>query len=268
MRETPVLIWAQKGYFTLQMAKRVGPTGRVHSFEPDPNAQKIVTAHIRQNRCNNTTLYPFVIADVDGTRPFVVSTVIGWSSCFPNDLAQKHAAQTISVEAKALDGINIDSSRLSFIKLDAEGAEPLAIRGMQNTLKSSDACVCMEINPGSLKAAEFTVRDLEEPLLSLGYTFAAIECDRNLAFEIKPLRNLVRYIEEGGFGYVNVAVLRPERLENLIESKESIACRAPGRVPRVGLKCFQIPIHLNGAGDRPPNEHRGFRNWSSTQANC
>ena len=140
------------------MAKRVGPTGKVHSFEPDPNAQKIIAKHISQNRCDNTTVYPFVIADVDGMRQFVVSSVVGWSSCFPNDLAQKHAAQTISVQAKALDGINIDSSRLSFIKLDAEGAEPLAIRGMQGTLESCDACLCMEINPGSLEAANSPLR--------------------------------------------------------------------------------------------------------------
>lgn len=94
----------------------------------------------------------------------------------------------------------------------------------------------MRETPGSLKAAEFTVRDLEEPLLSLGYTFAAIECDRNLAFEIKPLRNLVRYIEEGGFGHVNVAVLRPERLENLIgERVNCLSSTRPGTASRIEM---------------------------------
>lgn len=214
--DTCIDIGAQKGYFTLQMARRVGPTGAVHSFEPDPNAQRILAEHIRHNQFANATLHPYLISDVDGTRSFVVSSVIGWSSCFPNDLAQQHAAQTITVEARALDGINIDPSRISFIKLDAEGAEPLAIRGMLDTLRSCDACLCMEINMGSLQAASFSVDDLEQPLLNVGYCFAAVECDQNLSLHINPIENVRCYVEEGGFECINVAVMRAERLAQMV----------------------------------------------------
>jgi FkbM family methyltransferase len=220
--DTCIDIGAQKGYFTLQMAKRVGPTGKVHCFEPDPNAQKILAEHLRHNHCVNTVLHPYIVADVDGPRQFGVSDVVGWSSCFPNDLAQKHIAQTISIQGKALDGIKIDTSHLSFIKLDAEGAEPLVIRGMLNTLKCCDACLSMEINPGSLKAAGFSVGDLEEPLIRIGYSFATTECDRNLDLHIKPLENVHRYIKEGRFDYVNVAVMRPHKLAQMTAGQKTL----------------------------------------------
>ena len=220
--DTCIDIGAQKGYFSLQMAKRVGPTGAVHSFEPDPSAQKFLEEHIRRNNYTNTHLHPYLLADEDGTRQFVLSSVVGWSSCFPNDLARKYAGKTVSVEARALDGININTSRLSFIKLDVEGAEPIAIRGMLNTLRSSDACLCMEINPGSLQAAGFSVDDLEELLLSAGYSFAAIECDRNFALHVTPLNGVRSWMERAGFGYVNVAAMRSKQLARMIEPEEHI----------------------------------------------
>ena len=134
--DTCLDIGAQKGYVSLTLAKAVGSKGRVLAFEPTNEL-------LRNSRRTSTVpissvieVFHCALGEREGSCTFVLSKVLGWSSRFPNELAKTAIEETVEVKVNSLDEmiarkeIVLDASRLSFIKLDAEGSEPFILRGM------------------------------------------------------------------------------------------------------------------------------------------
>ena len=72
--------------------------------------------------------------------------------CYYNDeniggtqIKQTNNIQGIKLEK--LDNINIQEDKIDFIKIDIEGHESLALRGMENTLKKYKPTIFIEIFP-------------------------------------------------------------------------------------------------------------------------
>ena len=97
----------------------------------------------------------------------MLSKVLGWSSRFPNELAKTAIEETVEVKVNSLDEmiarkeIVIDANRLSFIKLDAEGSEPLILKGMSGLLSTAKPVLFMEVNYDSLAAAGSSPQELQ-----------------------------------------------------------------------------------------------------------
>ena len=47
---------ANIGYFTLLLARLVGPTGRVYAFEPDPRCTALIKRSLERNGFHNTVM--------------------------------------------------------------------------------------------------------------------------------------------------------------------------------------------------------------------
>lgn len=165
--DTCIDIGAQKGYVSLTLAKAVGSKGRVLSFEPDKRAAAKLAANV--NRANQSVIEVFhcALGEREGSCTFVLSKVLGWSSRFPNELAKTAIEETVEVKVNSLDEmiarkeIVIDADRLSFIKLDAEGSEPLILKGMSGLLSTAKPVLFMEVNYDSLAAAGSSPQELE-----------------------------------------------------------------------------------------------------------
>ena len=171
--DTCIDIGAQKGYVSLTLAKAVGSEGRVLAFEPDKRAAAKLAANI--NRANQSAIEVFhcALGDREGSCTFVLSKVLGWSSRFPNDLAKTAIEDTVEVKVNSLDEmiarkeIAIDPNRLSFIKIDAEGSEPLILKGMSGLLSTAKSVLFMEVNYDSLAAAGSSPHELQGILRDL-----------------------------------------------------------------------------------------------------
>lgn len=165
--DTCIDIGAQKGYVSLTLAKAVGSKGRVLSFEPDKRAAAKLAANV--NRANQSVIEVFhcALGEREGSCTFVLSKVLGWSSRFPNELAKTAIEETVEVKVNSLDEMIarketvIDADRLSFIKLDAEGSEPLILKGMSGLLSTAKPVLFMEVNYDSLAAAGSSPQELE-----------------------------------------------------------------------------------------------------------
>jgi FkbM family methyltransferase len=48
----------QLGYVTAQLARLVGPAGKVSSFQPDPNGLERLTRTIQENGARHVTIFP------------------------------------------------------------------------------------------------------------------------------------------------------------------------------------------------------------------
>jgi FkbM family methyltransferase len=165
--DTCLDIGAQKGYVSLTLAKAVGNKGRVLAFEPDTRAAAKLAANI--NRADHSIIKVFhcALGEREGSCTFVLSKVLGWSSRFPNELAKTAIEETVEIKVNSLDEliarkeIAIDANRLSFIKLDAEGSEPLILRGMSCLLSTAKPILFMEVNYDSLAAAGCSPQELQ-----------------------------------------------------------------------------------------------------------
>jgi FkbM family methyltransferase len=177
-------VGAQKGFITLHMADAVGPGGLVIAVEPDPRAMDVLRSNVRRNGFQNVRLYSCALGDCDGFCTFTLSHQLGWSSRFPNDLAKTAVATTISVPTRRLDDIIAEAGvapgghRISFIKIDAEGSEPLVLQGAQETLAKFRPTIHIEVNKPSLYAGGFTADSLQTMLRQLDYQFYAIRLRR------------------------------------------------------------------------------------------
>jgi FkbM family methyltransferase len=59
-------VGANLGLYTLLAAERVGPAGRVHSFEPDPQNAALLRRNVAANVYNNVVLHEAAVADRQG----------------------------------------------------------------------------------------------------------------------------------------------------------------------------------------------------------
>ncbi len=173
-------VGAHKGFISLQLAKAVGREGRVISIEPDPRAMQILTSNCRRNRAVNVELYSCLLGNAARVCEFSLSTRLGWSSMFPNELAQTAVSRTISIQTRTLDDLIgeagvADSCRLSLVKMDVEGAEPLVLAGALRTLATFRPVVHFEVNEASLRAAGKSPGEVADFFFALGYELYEIK---------------------------------------------------------------------------------------------
>lgn len=152
-------IGANVGYYTMLFADLVGPEGKVHAYEPNPELAELIDMN----------------ADVNGftERVQVESYVIGedtrpTSLFVPNDhscnssvsekrlhLFDGEDYQRIGAQQRSLDdlfepfGVLVDAKMsIEVVKIDAEGSEPRIWQGMQKMWRTwPDMVVVMEWTP-------------------------------------------------------------------------------------------------------------------------
>jgi hypothetical protein len=72
-----------------------------------------------------------------------------------------------------------ETHHISFIKIDAEGSEPLVLQGARKTLARFRPTIHIEVNKASLYAGGFSTASIESLLRSLDYELYAIGLRRS-----------------------------------------------------------------------------------------
>jgi FkbM family methyltransferase len=126
------------GFFALLAAARLNGSGCVFAFEPDPKTFALLQQNIRRNRFESTIRAEQVaLTDREGTLDFAVNSEEPMlSSLVP---AMTDPVGSISVHAARLDAFLAASGleRADVIKLDLEGAEPMALEGARAALRTT-----------------------------------------------------------------------------------------------------------------------------------
>lgn len=125
---------AHIGVFSIIAAKLTGNQGRVLAIEPDPNNVKFLEWNKSINSVDNIEIIPKAIYSQKTTLPFFINELNSAASSLISGHHRK-----ITVEADSLDNIikksNISKDKSIFLKMDIEGAEIEAIKGMQELLR-------------------------------------------------------------------------------------------------------------------------------------
>ena len=144
---------------------------KVYSFEPNPRTFRLLqfNSHDLQNvECLNLGL-----SDRDGSfKLSVPRTNVGGASLTNSDLADE-TADTISVEMRTLDGLNLEIDDLLFVKVDVEGHELSALRDAEDVIEKYLPLVAFEQSAAEIASGASEVIDW---LKSRGYSrFFCIE---------------------------------------------------------------------------------------------
>jgi FkbM family methyltransferase len=165
---------AYLGYHTLVAARRAGPRGKVLSFEPNPVTYRALRRNVRENGYEDRVIaLPLGVAAWSGRRTFYVGDS-GKSGLFvPDRWREATRTRTMSLDS-SVAGRSID-----VIKLNVDGGEVDALRGMRRTLELSPRVrLFVECNPSSLANAGTSAATLLDELFDLGFEVQVVDEER------------------------------------------------------------------------------------------
>lgn len=187
---TMVDVGANMGEVTLVAAKRVGPTGSVHAFEPVDAVHARLARNVDLNGLGQVSLHRIGLSDAPGTADIFTATTKfedgtvheGLSTIFPGG---ERTSRVQQIRLRTLDELVEEGTipRIDVLKIDVEGAEFAVLRGAEKTLRTLRPWVILEVNSGTAGAGGHTAKDPLSLLSDAGYTFFVID-------RTQPLRRL------------------------------------------------------------------------------
>jgi FkbM family methyltransferase len=156
-------IGAHYGAYSLFAAKHCG--SKVIAMEPVKENFELLTENVAVNKLGKRiTVYNMAASDEDGTGEFNIPWASDSAGFYEHPLAQTIKKQTVDMcRADKLIG----GQRVDLIKIDTEGHELHVLNGLKKTLKlNPQVKLLIEANPGCLKNAGATVKDLLEVLVN------------------------------------------------------------------------------------------------------
>lgn len=168
-------IGAQAGYFTLLLSKLVGPEGKVISFEPFEASYNLLTQNVRRNRLLNVEALPVGADEVGSTKTYYIPSNSLYS--VKDERKKNKREDSTTVEVVRLDDyLPSITRRVDIIKIDIEGAEGAALRGMEGILRSNPQVgVVIEIAPKVMDKVGLVPEGLLEQLTGLGFRLFSID---------------------------------------------------------------------------------------------
>jgi FkbM family methyltransferase len=149
---------ANLGYFTLLAAKQVREAGRVDAFEPAPANHQRLRENLERNALSACVqLHRQALAEQAGQAALHVY----------NEAGRNHGEASLYEEAGVvLETVTVSTARMDqvladttprLIKLDLEGAEAAALRGMEGLLQvANPPAIIMEFSQARAEATDHT----------------------------------------------------------------------------------------------------------------
>ena len=132
-------IGAHLGYFTLNLSRLVGPTGKVFAIEPMPPFHATLQKQLQRRQADNVTLYQVAlggegeyvemgIPDTSGAKHFAMARVVDANP-------HLHFSGSQKIKNEKGDRLFAGLPRLDYVKCDVEGLEYQVFASMTATLQ-------------------------------------------------------------------------------------------------------------------------------------
>jgi len=155
-------VGANLGYISLSLAKQVGPNGRVAAFEPVPQNVDVLRKNIANNGLPNVRVFAVAASDRKGEAViriadgnFATSSLV-WHR--KNSSAEELVIKTVAIDDLVKNG---ELTEPSFVKIDVEGAEGLALKGMLRTVALSRPVLLIESSEAGRETTWQLLRELD-----------------------------------------------------------------------------------------------------------
>ena len=164
-------VGANAGYYTVPLARRVGPSGHVYAFEPGQRELDLLRRNLCRYSLENVSIIPKAVSDTDGSAPFFFSHEGAMSSFRRTPHPDQQIYREDFVDTTTLDSFVREAglSHVDVWKMDIEGAEMLAFRGGTSVLKMKPRVILFEAAAHIASAFGYSVEDIFALVRSAGY---------------------------------------------------------------------------------------------------
>ena len=185
-------IGANYAYYTVAMGQQ---SKKVYAYEPIPFTHKVCGMLIKHYKLANVQLFLQGVGEFNETKTFNVPVVeFGGISAGQAHMAERNNElegkeqhyqfeknEAYQCQVVSLDTAITDATNISFVKMDIEGAEYFALKGMQQLIQKHKPVILIEINPFFLDGFGIKEQDLRDFIAAAGYkTFVYNQSSKKL----------------------------------------------------------------------------------------
>ncbi len=155
------------GEVALNLAKLVGSSGVVHTFEPDPFVFSKLSKNYSLNTFTNIYLNNFALGDAEGE--LTISAEVNNNRGGTRVSSSSNEGNTVRVTTVDHYADCLGINKIDVIKIDVEGYELKVLQGAMNSLRKFRPALFIEINEANLNAQGDSASALIAFLNSLAY---------------------------------------------------------------------------------------------------
>lgn len=185
-------IGANYAYYTVAMSQQ---SKKVYAYEPIPFTHKVCGMLIKHYKLANVQLFLQGVGEKNEVKTFNVPVVdFGGISAGQAHMAERNNElegkeqhyqfeknEAYQCQVVSLDTAITDATNISFVKMDIEGAEYFALKGMQQLIQKHKPVILIEINPFFLDGFGIKEHDLRDFITTAGYkTFVYNQASKKL----------------------------------------------------------------------------------------
>lgn len=165
-------IGAHVGLFALPAARKVGPSGRVFAFEPNPENRALLEANVVRNGMEGIVeVVPCAVGDAAGTAVLHCSA---WNTGDHRLFGAPRGRRRVDVEVVRLDEfLGARGCRADMIKIDVQGAEARVIAGLG--VPDPLPVLLMEYSPSMVVDAGDDPEALLQGLVDSGWALSMVD---------------------------------------------------------------------------------------------
>lgn len=173
-------VGANAGQYTLLFGKWTGPKGRVHAFEPSPEAFVGLTRHVELNGLSDIVhCWPMAVSNRDGESDFLADGFQGTNRLVSSE-HDRLRSPVRRVVCTTVDQFCTREGILpTFIKIDVEGAELQVLQGARETIRAAGKALVLfvELHPALWSGFGYDRNALIAELTHLGLKAVPIGSD-------------------------------------------------------------------------------------------
>ena len=186
-------------HFTLLFAKCVGQNGKVFAFEPELKNFELLKKNISVNKYENVVCENSAVSNKnEKIKLYLSEKSIGQHRIYSSG---EISDNSVLVDSITVDDYfkNINKEKITFIKIDAEGAEFFILKGMEKLLDKIDFLkIILEFDPNQIRDSGCDPIDLLNFLKNKGFNFSFSNKKRN-EFESVDIDYLIKNFVEKNF---------------------------------------------------------------------
>lgn len=202
---TVVDIGANNGYLTLMLSGLVGENGVVISFEPASAHYINLKRNIELNNFKNIIANNVAISDKVSETPLYYS---GYRGATYTQYCSNPDDKFSLIKTTTIDKYLGDNKlKVGVIKMDIDGYEVYALRGMRETIKNNDVKLLIEYSSPHIIKAGCRAKELWDTIRYLGLTSIYLLDEKKKHISLCTYDDVVRYSTDNIFKRDNGATL-------------------------------------------------------------